>query len=210
LTIDLEVLPDPAMKNKPCPQPEKYLAATPAIQSDHPEIRRVAAETIADRSASLAKARALAAYVHNHLEKRPVIGLPDALTTLKTGRGDCNEHAVLFAALARASGIPCRIAAGVVFMKGSFYYHAWNEICIGGKWLSLDTTSHQLPADLSHIKFIEGETSEQMRIGALLGQLSIEPLPQPISPESTGNFQPRQKAPSSAENISQPPKESTP
>jgi len=207
LTIDLEVLPDPAMENKPCPQPEKYLAATPAIQSDHPEIRRVAEKAIAGLSGNLAQARALAAYVHNHLEKRPVIGLPDALTTLATGQGDCNEHAVLFAALARASGIPCRIAAGVVFIKGSFYYHAWNEICIGGKWLSLDTTSNQLPADLSHIKFIEGETSEQMRIGALLGQLSIEPLPQPISPESTQNIQPRQKAPMPVENILQLTKE---
>lgn len=49
------------------------------------------------------------------LKKRPVLGIPDALTTLEGGRGDCNEHAALFAALARSVGIPCRIVAGVTY-----------------------------------------------------------------------------------------------
>jgi transglutaminase-like putative cysteine protease len=73
------------------------------------------------------------------------------------------------------------MVAGVMFFKEAFYYHAWNEVCIDGQWLSLDTTINQLPADLSHIKFIEGGIKEQMRIGALLGQLSIEPLIDPVS-----------------------------
>ena len=48
------------------------------------------------------------------------------------------------------------------------------EVCIDGDWLSLDTTKNQIPADVTHIKFVEGETSEQIKIGALLGQLEIE------------------------------------
>ncbi|TFG36514.1 MAG: transglutaminase domain-containing protein, partial [Desulfobacterales bacterium] len=90
--------------------------------------------------------------------------------------GDCNEHAVLFAALARSAGIPARIAAGVTFHEGAFYYHAWNEVCVDGQWLSLDTTRDQLPADLSHIRFVIGETKEQVKIGALLGNLKILPV----------------------------------
>jgi len=88
--------------------------------------------------------------------------------------GDCNEHAALFAALARNATIPTRIVAGVTFHEGAFYYHAWNEVCLDDQWYSLDTTKDQFPADLSHIKFVEGETSEQIKIGALLGKLKIE------------------------------------
>ena len=182
LSIDLESLPISEPKDSPpCPSAAADLAATASVQVNHPRIRKLAAEIVAGRTDDLARVRALAAYIFSSLEKRPVLGLPDALTTLDTGRGDCNEHAILFAALARAAGIPCRIAAGVMYYREAFYYHAWNEVCIGGQWLSLDTTTNQLPADLSHIKFIEGETREQMRIGALLGQLAIEPLPAPVA-----------------------------
>ena len=57
-----------------------------------------------------------------------------------------------------------------------FYYHAWNEVCINGEWISLDTTMNQLPADVTHIKFVQGETNEQMKIGSLIGNLKIEIL----------------------------------
>jgi transglutaminase-like putative cysteine protease len=122
------------------------------------------------------KVKVLASWVYENLEKKPVLGLPDAVSTLENLRGDCNEHSALFAALARNAQIPTRIAAGVTLHQGAFYYHAWNEVCIGGSWISLDTTLNQLPADLGHLKFVEGETKEQVRIGALLGKLKIEVL----------------------------------
>jgi hypothetical protein len=186
LTINRESLPDSQSSGlAPCSTDPADLAATPYVQANHPKIQKLAGDIVAGKTDSLARVRALAEYVSVHLEKRPVLGLPDALTVLESGKGDCNEHAVLFAALARAAGIPCRIAAGVMYFKDAFYYHAWNEVCIGGQWLSLDTTTNQLPADLSHIKFIEGEIKQQMRIGALLGQLSIEPLQTPADLQSS-------------------------
>jgi len=98
------------------------------------------------------------------------------MTTLRLKMGDCNEHAALFAALSRSLLIPTRIVAGVTYNDGMFYYHAWNEVCLDGKWISLDTTINQFPADLTHIKFVQGETSEQIRISALIGKLKIEVL----------------------------------
>ncbi|MCK5339743.1 MAG: transglutaminase domain-containing protein, partial [Desulfobulbaceae bacterium] len=85
-----------------------------------------------------------------------------------------NEHAALFAALARSVQVPTRVVAGVTFHQGAFFYHAWNEVCLDDTWISLDTTKNQFPADITHIKFVEGETSEQVKIGALLGKLKIE------------------------------------
>ncbi|MEW6519217.1 MAG: transglutaminase-like domain-containing protein [Thermodesulfobacteriota bacterium] len=173
LTIRREEMP--AADALICQEEQDELAATPYIQADHQKIKALAAKITGQIASPLERVRAIARWVYANLEKRPVIGIPDAVATLERGMGDCNEHAVLFAALARSAGIPARIAAGVTFHAGAFYYHAWNEVCVGGQWLSLDTTSDQLPADLSHIRFVIGEIQEQVKIGALLGNLKILP-----------------------------------
>lgn len=161
-----------------CAEAQEQLLASPYIQAGAPEIIEQSQALTRDQTDDLEKVKTLAEWVYTNLEKRPVIGIPDALTTLKSGIGDCNEHASLFAALSRAAGIPTTIAVGVVYHKQAFYYHAWNEVCVGGQWISLDTTTNQLPADLSHLKFIEGELQEQIKIGALINNLQIEPLHQ--------------------------------
>lgn len=178
LTLVKEDLNEPASSPVSCSAAQEHLRASPYIQSAAPEIINKSLDLTQDLTSDLDKVRALADWVYTTLEKRPVIGIPDALTTLKAGIGDCNEHASLFAALSRAAGIPTTIAVGVVYHKEAFYYHAWNEVCVDGRWLSLDTTTNQLPADLSHIKFIEGELQEQIKIGALINNLQIEPLHQ--------------------------------
>lgn len=176
VTIRREMLPDE--KTLPCPGGQNDLDATAYVQADHPRIISLAQRLTEKMTDPLARVRVLVAWVYDNLDKRPVIGIPDAVTTLKMERGDCNEHAVLFAALARSVGIPTRIAAGVTFHEGAFFYHAWNEVCLDGNWISLDSTKNQLPADLSHIRFVIGETREQIRIGGLLGNLRIEALPE--------------------------------
>ena len=183
LTIDRETLPSPQAPPGGCRDAASGLAATRMVQADDPKITAKAAAITAGMSSGIEKTRAIVTWVHDNLDKRPVLGLPDALTVLDSRIGDCNEHAVLFAALARAAGIPCRIVAGVSYLREAFYYHAWNEVCIDGQWLAVDATTNQLPADLGHIAFVEGEFRDQLRIGALLGQLTIEPLPpQPVTP----------------------------
>lgn len=154
------------------------LEATPYVQADDPRIREQANRIVEGLNSDLGKVSALAQWVFENVEKRPVLGIPDARTTFDNRVGDCNEHAALFAALARSIDIPAHIAAGVVYHKKAFYYHAWNEVCVGGKWLSLDTTTNQIPADASHIRFLRGELDEQVRIGSLIGNLGIEVLPQ--------------------------------
>ncbi len=150
------------------------LASTPYIQTKNQRITDLAQAEAREETNDLNRIKVLAEWVFENLEKRPVLGIPDALTTLSTRMGDCNEHAALFAALARNAGIPTRIASGVTFFEGAFYYHAWNEVCLDDSWYSVDTTKNQFPADLSHIKFVEGETDKQVKIAALLGKLKIE------------------------------------
>ena len=174
LVIDKEEMPDENASI--CIDDNDLLKATPYIQSDNKFIMEQAETIISNANNDLQKVEALINWVYVNIEKKPVLSIPDAVTTLRTRVGDCNEHAALFAALSRSVSIPARVAAGVTYHNGKFYYHAWNEVCINGKWISLDTTNNQFPADLSHIKFVEGETIEQVKIGALLGRLTIEIL----------------------------------
>ena len=174
LTIRLESLPE--FDAVACDNFSEELASTPYIQTKNTLITDLAQKEAGNVASDLERVTILSDWVYNNLEKRPVLGIPDARTTLSTKIGDCNEHAALFAALARSVGIPTRLVAGVTFYDGAFYYHAWNEICLDNTWYSVDTTKNQFPADLSHIKFVEGETSEQVRIAALLGKLQIEVL----------------------------------
>jgi transglutaminase-like putative cysteine protease len=172
LTIQKKSLPGPGVNA--CNGFPEELASTPYIQTKNLRITKLAQKVAGEEGNDLSRVKVLAEWVFENLEKRPVLGIPDALSTLNTKMGDCNEHAALFAALARNAGIPTRIASGVTFFEGAFYYHAWNEVCLDNSWYSVDTTKNQFPADLSHIKFVEGETDKQIKIAALLGKLKIE------------------------------------
>jgi hypothetical protein len=179
LTVSFEKIPSQSEKvvMNFCGQAE-YLQPSRYVQSDHQDIKTLAGEIVGMETDPVVHVRLLADWVFRNLEKRPVLGLPDALTTLHSKKGDCNEHASLFAALARSLGIPAVIATGVTKMNNAFYYHAWNEVCLNGNWYSLDTTTNQMPADLFHIRFSRGDMDQQLKIGALLGNLKIDIIPQ--------------------------------
>ncbi|MGD9233117.1 MAG: transglutaminase-like domain-containing protein, partial [Desulfobacterales bacterium] len=103
----------------------------------------------------------------------PVLSLPDALATLMNKVGDCNEHAVLLTALSRAAGIPARIEAGLVYLNGKFYYHAWNSLYIG-RWITVDSTLGQLPADVTHIQFSSGTIQQHLDIMNVIGKVRLK------------------------------------
>ncbi len=178
LEIRKESLNDLAQQDPPLVPTQNittFLSPSPFIQSDHPAIRRLTTDLVAETDTSLEKARKVVAWMQKHIKKRPVISLPDALSTLENRVGDCNEHAVLFAALARAAGIPTRIEAGVVFLRKRFFYHAWNSIYVG-RWITVDALFDQIPADVTHIRLASGMQKDQLDILGLIGNLKIKIL----------------------------------
>lgn len=152
-----------------------YLQSTPFLQSDHPQIRALARQVLGEETDGLKAAQRIHKWVYHGLEKVPTVSIPNALEVLQTKKGDCNEHAVLFNAMARAAGIPAKTVVGVVYLRGAFYYHAWSEIWLG-QWVSVDPVLNQFPADVTHVKFLEGEIDRQIDILELIGKLQIEVL----------------------------------
>jgi hypothetical protein len=151
-----------------------YLESTPFIQSDHPEIQAKVREIVSPDDPAIVKAKKLVTWVNEKIQKRPVLSVPNALETLRYKVGDCNEHAVLLAALARASGIPAQVEAGLVYQKGRFYYHAWNVLYLG-TWITADSVMGQLPADVTHIRFVRG-TERQIDLIRMIGRVRLEIL----------------------------------
>jgi hypothetical protein len=174
---DLTDLPEMPREQEMAALERVFLRPEALIQSDHERIRSLVRSILGEshRMTPLAKARLLMEWAYRHIEKRPVLSLPDALSTLENRMGDCNEHAVLLAAMARAAGIPARVEAGLVYMRGKFYYHAWNLLFIG-RWVTADALFGQLPADATHLRLVTGSMKQQVDLMGVIGNISIEIL----------------------------------
>jgi transglutaminase-like putative cysteine protease len=174
LAITREPLPADAARvgDVPADLDAATRAAGPFIESDDPGIRQAATDAVGDAADARTAAARLVGWVHDQVEKAPSVTVPSAREVLASRRGDCNEHAVLLAALARAAGIPARIIAGAVYANDGFYYHAWNELWLGA-WVSADAVFDQLPADATHVKLIEGGLEQQMALMGIIGQLAF-------------------------------------
>ena len=127
------------------------------------------------------RAERLTRYVNSIIEKKLTVSLPSAREVLRTRVGDCNEHTVLYVAMARAAGLPARIAVGLVYVRGAFYYHAWPEVYIEegagrGLWLPVDPTLNEFPADATHVRLARGGLEKQTAILPLIGRLKLEVL----------------------------------
>lgn len=157
------------------PELEPFLQPAPFIQSDSPVILDLVKQQTGAEKNAYAVVRQLTSWVYRNVEKKPTLSIPSALAVLETKQGDCNEHAVLLTALCRAAGVPSRVAAGLVHLNGSFFYHAWCEVFLG-RWVSADPTMDQFPADVSHIKFVDGDLENQISILKLIGKLDIDVL----------------------------------
>ena len=167
----------------PAPHPPtaelaRHLASEPLIESDAPEILAEARQAVEGVSGARLQAERLVRHVNGLLDKKPTVSLPSAREVLRTRVGDCNEHTALYVAMARALGIPARIAVGLVYIHGAFYYHAWPEVYLRqtgarGLWLPVDPTLNQFPADATHVRLARGGLDRQAAILPLIGRLKI-------------------------------------
>jgi hypothetical protein len=183
---DAEKLPPDSVP----PDLARYLTAEPFIESDAPEIVAEARRALAGAGPARQRADRLVRHVHALLRKKPTVSLPSALEVLRTGVGDCNEHTALLVALARAAGLPARVAVGLVYMQGAFYYHAWAELFVEtsrgkGRWLPADPTLNQFPADLTHVRLARGGLDRQAVLTQLIGRLEMTNVEVKLRPGAT-------------------------
>lgn len=180
-TTHLRLTRDQAMPIVPMPKVRgqgPYLEATPFIQADSPVMLKAAKEAVGDAAFQAEAIQRLVEFVYHKIEDEYVPAYSNALEVLRTKRGDCTEHSVLMVALARALGIPARVAVGIAYWPpgGGFGWHAWTEVLIDSQWYAVDPTWNQVVADATHVKLADGGPVEQARIVMLLGNLKIDTL----------------------------------
>lgn len=157
--------------------PEAYLKPAEKIEADAPEIVAKVKEITAEKATPEEIVRTLASWTADWL-KDTVDDGGSALASLKSRTGNCQTHARLYTAMARAAGIPTRFVSGLVHLEGKgFLYHSWTESLLGGRWVAVDPTYNQVPIDPTHIKFFEGHLPEDMSpIIAIIGRIKINVL----------------------------------
>jgi hypothetical protein len=155
------------------------------IRSDDPEIVAMAKDAAGSQSDPWQVALALERLVGTVITKKDFTqAFATAAEVLRTHTGDCTEHAVLLAALARARGIPARVAMGLVYMPSqqAFGYHMWTEVYVHGQWIAIDGTLGRGGVGAAHLKLahhsLHGASAYNtfLPVAQVAGKLDIEIL----------------------------------
>ncbi len=115
------------------------------LETEDPLIVEMAQEALAGETDALKATRLIETYVRDRITRKDLsVGLATAAETARQLRGDCTEHALLVAGLARAAGMPSRGVGGLAYApslpgnpQGGFGYHMWAEVYVG-EWLPVD------------------------------------------------------------------------
>ncbi len=171
---------------------ENYLSPAPFVESNDSLVLKLAAEALGEETNALKAAALIESFVKDKIATKSLnVGFASAAEVAKTLEGDCTEHAVLCCALARAKGLPARVAAGLVYLppkggiekrwkNGFFGYHMWTEVMVAnGVWLPVDAAIGNY--DATHIALAKSDLSAanpnlEMTIAMVkvLGRLTLE------------------------------------
>jgi hypothetical protein len=171
----------------------RYTSSSSMIDIEDTRIKELVREALRGSSPKeTAQLESLRRFVHTYIEEKSLgVGFASASEVARVREGDCTEHAVLLAALARAAGYPTRVASGLIYVdeflgeSGIFGYHAWTQVLIKDKgqwtWVDLDATLDAgTPFDAAHIclgtsGLQDGDTVNSMAsLATIMGQLSVE------------------------------------
>ncbi|WNB91831.1 transglutaminase-like domain-containing protein [Bacillus sp. NEB1478] len=121
---------------------QRYTLPSRGIQSDAPEIRRLAEQLTKNKKIQKDKALAVYEYVAKNvkydldkLNNRTFEFDDSALKTLAEKKGVCQDFAYLTIALLRASGMEAQMVTGYAGQS-----HGWVETKVDGRWLTMDPT----------------------------------------------------------------------
>ncbi len=127
-----------------------YLSKAAYLETDDARVRAHAERAVGDERDALQCARRIERYVRTFVSDKSMdVGFATAAEVARSAEGDCSEHAMLAAALARVVGLPSRVVMGIVYVpglsadgvgpRGAFGYHMWTEILVAKeRWFPID------------------------------------------------------------------------
>ncbi|HVO67357.1 MAG TPA: transglutaminase family protein [Syntrophales bacterium] len=174
---------DPFPVVKVGPEFKDYLRPTEQVQSDNPRIRELAAKLSGGVKTEFdAVQRVIAWVVDNVRYVSPPVRY-DAIYSLESGKGNCQNFSHLSAALLRANGIPVRIVNGVTFnqpfniawQKGTLTFkmgqgrHSWIEVWFPELgWVPFDPQNTMLFVSTRYLRIEVGVDNNETKNDGLL------------------------------------------
>ncbi|MBI5902517.1 MAG: transglutaminase family protein [Deltaproteobacteria bacterium] len=159
------------------PDAALFLKPTPLVQSGDAKIRELALRLSSGASTEQGAVMSVLNWVVDNVKYRTPIPDYDALRTLKTGEGNCQNYAHLSVALLRSIGIPARVVGGlslgkrwkVPLEKGALLQgigqggHAWMEVWYPDLgWVPYDAQQSHLFVGPRHIRQAVGLDSNDI------------------------------------------------
>lgn len=154
-----------------------YLKPTKGMESEDPTIAKQARSIVGSEPNAYKAACKLREWVCKNIKPSPSApAAPSAVATLKSRAGECRHKAALYAAMARAVGVPTRLAAGLIYDRDAFVFHVWAESWVG-QWVALDPTYPGEFVDATHVKLVHGEVDDLYAVTRVIGSLRAEIVP---------------------------------
>ena len=160
-----------------------YLKATSQVQANDSRVRDLAAELIQDVNTEFAAVQRIITFVVDYIHYVNPPAQYDALYTLASGKGNCQNFSHLSAALLRASGIPVRIVNGVTLNKPLSInrgeglltfkmgqgHHSWTEVWFPDLgWVAFDPQQTGMFVSNRYIRIEVGIDNEETKNDGLL------------------------------------------
>jgi transglutaminase-like putative cysteine protease len=143
----------PALPSAPS---RTWLEPTWVVDFDEPDVAALHRAYRAARDGP-PTTRSLVAFVAETVQGTLDQGFEIASVVARRRTGDCTEHAVLTAALARAAGLPARVVLGLALVETATGYaaygHAWAETLEGGQWRVADAALADLERPARYVPF---------------------------------------------------------
>jgi len=151
------------------------------LQSDAPEVVALARKGIGHALSASDKMQHLEDFVGGYIRTKDLsVGYASALEVVNRPEGDCTEHAVLLAALARAIGITAHVVDGVAYVdeyavqQHVFVPHAWVQAYVGGRWRSYDAALRGFDAGHIALSYGNGDPWRFFAAFNTLGRIRVD------------------------------------
>jgi len=124
----------------------RYLLPSWGIESSNPVITKKARQIVGQAGDDYSRTKAIFGWVSKNMvydmdkfRRGEFYDNDGAVKALQTQKGLCRDYANLVTAMCRAEGIEARTVIGEAGTGGTWYGHAWNEVRIGDRWVTMDT-----------------------------------------------------------------------
>lgn len=138
----------------------EFLTSNLMINVEDPKLIELARQARGEATDPFVVGDRLRRFVTDYVHTKSLnIGFATASEVARTREGDCSEHGVLLAALARICNIPSRVVVGLAYVPifggrdDIFGYHLWTQFYIHGQWYDFDAALRETEVSPARIAF---------------------------------------------------------